>query len=54
MVSARKAGNKVKDIAQMFGVCRKTVWKWWKRTRKRGGLSYNNLSKEPKTIYMLC
>lgn len=51
MVSARKAGNKVKDIAQMFGVCRKTVWKWWKRTRKRGGLSYNNLSKEPKTIY---
>ena len=50
MVSARKAGNKVKDIAQMFGVCRKTVWKWWKRTRK-GADSYNNLSKEPKTIY---
>lgn len=51
MVSARRKGEKVKDIARMFGRCRKTVWKWWKRTRKRGGISYRSLSTLPKTIY---
>ena len=51
IVSARRKGEKVKDITRMFGVCRKTVWKWWKRTRRRDGLSYKDLSKVPKTIY---
>ncbi|MDE1825696.1 MAG: helix-turn-helix domain-containing protein [Candidatus Micrarchaeota archaeon] len=51
MVSARKKGKKIKSIAKMFGVSRKTVWKWWRRTRKRGGISYKNLSTRPKTVY---
>jgi len=51
IVSARRKGEKVKDIARMFGVSRKTVWKWWKRTRKRGGISYRSHSTIPKTMY---
>jgi transposase InsO family protein len=51
IVAARRRGERVKDIARMFGVCRKTVWKWWKRTRKRGGISLKSLSRKPHTIY---
>ena len=51
IVAAKRRGEKVKDIARMFGVSRKTVWKWWKRTRRRGGISYKDLSRRPHTIY---
>lgn len=51
IVAARRRGEKVKDIARMFGVSRWMVWKWWKRTRRRGGISYKSLSRRPKTIY---
>lgn len=51
MVSARKAGKKVKDIAEMFGVSRKTVHKWFKRAKHRGHESFRDKPRrhgEPK------
>ncbi len=50
-VSARRAGNKVKDIAKVFGVSRKFVWKWSKRAHHRGTESFRDRKrrhKEPK------
>ena len=32
IVKARRNGKRVKDIAEMFDVSRKTVWKWHKRS----------------------
>lgn len=51
LVAARRRGERVKDIARMFGVNRWTVWKWWKRTRRSGGISCKSLSRRPKTVY---
>lgn len=51
IVAARRRGEKVKDMARMFGVSRWMVWKWWKRTRRRGGISYKSLSRRPHTVY---
>jgi len=48
IVAARNRGEKVKDIARIFGISRWMVWKWWKRTRKRGGISYKSMSRAPK------
>lgn len=42
IVLARRAGERVKDIARMFGVSRKTVHKWCKRANHRGGESFRD------------
>jgi len=31
IVGAKKCGKRTKEIAEFFGVSRKTVWKWVKR-----------------------
>ena len=36
MVRAVRLGMKVKDVANVFDVSRKTVWKWRKRVSKKG------------------
>jgi len=47
MVEAVRNGYKVQDVTRIFNVCRKTVWKWCKRTRKRGRPIYRDQSKRP-------
>lgn len=51
MVKAVKLGTKVKDVAKIFDVSRKTVWKWRKRVSKKGWPNYRDRSKKPHTIY---
>jgi transposase InsO family protein len=51
MVDARRKGKPVKDIADMFDVSRKTVWKWCKRTMKPGRPVYQDKSKKPHRIH---
>jgi transposase InsO family protein len=51
IVKARRNGKRVKDIAEMFDVSRKTVWKWCKRTMKVGRPVYKDRSKKPFRIY---
>lgn len=50
IVSAKRRGERTKDIAKMFNVHRKTVWKWCKRAKHRGRESFKDLSKKPKNI----
>lgn len=47
IVKAYKKGYRVKDIADMFGVNRWTVWKWRKRAYHPGKDSYRNRSRRP-------
>jgi len=49
-VRAGRIGKKVKDIAEMFGVCRWTVWKWRKRANHRGRTSFKDRSRRPLKI----
>jgi len=51
IVNARRKGKPVKDIADMFDVSRKTVWKWCKRTKKVGRPVYHDKSKKPHRIH---
>ena len=51
MVNAVRKGYKLKDVAEIFGVSRKTVWKWCKRTMKRGRPVYRDRSKRPRTTH---
>ena len=51
IVKARRNGKRVKDIAEMFDVSRKTVWKWCKRTRKVGRPVYRDRSSKPHRVY---
>ena len=51
IVNARRKGKPVKDIAGMFDVSRKTVWKWCKRTMKVGRPVYHNKSKKQHRIH---
>jgi transposase InsO family protein len=51
IVKARRNGNRVKDIAEMFNVSRWTVWRWTKRAHHRGGESYRDRSRRPHTIH---
>lgn len=50
IVSAKRRGARTKDIAKMFNVHRKTVWKWCKRAKHRGRESFKDKSKRPKNI----
>jgi len=50
MVRARRNGMKVKDIVRIFGVSRKTVWKWTKRAKHPGRESFKDLPKTPHRI----
>lgn len=52
MVNAVRNGHKIGEVAEIFDVSRKTVWKWCKRTMKVGRPSYKDLSKRPHTIHM--
>lgn len=51
IVKARRKGKKVKDIAEMFDVSRKTVWKWHKRISKKGWPDYRDRSRKPYRIH---
>ncbi len=51
MVNAVRNGYNVGEAAEIFGVSRKTVWKWCKRTMKVGRPVYRDLSKRPHTIH---
>lgn len=51
MIKARRNGKQVRDIAEMFDVSRKTVWKWYKRVSKKGWPNYRDRSKRPHTIH---
>jgi len=51
IVRARKNGKRVKDIAEMFCVSRKTVWKWHKRICRKGWPNYRDLSRRPHRTY---
>ena len=51
MVRAVRAGIKVTEVAKIFGVSRKTVWKWCKRVSRRGGPYYRDLSRRPHRTY---
>jgi putative transposase len=51
IVKARRNGKKVKDIAEMFDVSRKTVWKWHKRISKKGWPNYRDRSRKPHRIH---
>ena len=51
MVNAVRNGHKVGEVAEIFDVSRKTVWKWCKRTMKVGRPVYRDLPKRPHTIY---
>lgn len=50
IVSAKRRCARTKDIAKMFNVHRKTVWKWCKRAKHRGRESFKDKSKRPKNI----
>lgn len=51
MIRAVKHGMKVKDVAKIFEVSRKTVWKWRKKICKKGWPNYRDRSKRPHTTY---
>jgi len=50
IVRAKKAGKRTKDIAEFFGVSRKTVWKWNKRAHHPGKESFRDKSRKPHNI----
>lgn len=47
-VQARRTGLKVKEIADVLGVCRQFVWEWFSRANHPGTESYKDRSKAPK------
>ena len=51
MIRALRTGVRVKDVARIFDVSRKTVWKWRKRICRKGWPHYGNISRRPHTIY---
>jgi len=51
IVRARKKGLKMKEITEIFGVSRWTVWRWTRRAHHRGRESYKNKSKRPHNIH---
>ncbi len=51
IVKARRNGKKVKDIAEMFDVSRKTVWKWRKRAHHPGKTNFRDHSRKPHRIH---
>ena len=51
MFRAVKYGMKVKDVAKIFEVSRKIVWKWRKMVSKKGWPNYRNRSKRCHTTY---
>jgi len=51
MIKARRNEKRVKDIAEMFDVSRKTVWKWYKRVSKKGWPNYRDRSKRLHTVH---
>ena len=51
IVKARRNGKKVKDIAEMFDVSRKTVWKWTKRVHHPGKTNFRDHSRKPHRIH---
>jgi len=51
MVRAVRLGVRVKDVARIFGVSRKTVLKWRKRIMRKGWPHYGNRSRKPHTTY---
>ena len=52
MVNAVRKGYKVNEVAKIFSVNRKTVWKWCKRTMKVGRPVYRDLPKRPHMIHL--
>ncbi len=50
IVRAKKCGKKIKDIAEFFGVSRKTVWKWVKRVYHPEKESFRDRSRRPHNI----
>lgn len=50
IVRAKKCGKRTKDIAEFFGVSRKTVWKWVKRAYHPGKESFRDRSRRPHNI----
>lgn len=51
IVKARRNGKRATDIAEMFDVNRKTVWKWTKRAHHPGRTNYHDQSKKPRRIH---
>jgi len=51
IIRARKLGMKVNDIAKIFRISRKTVWKWHKRICRKGWPNYRDLSRRPHRTY---
>jgi transposase InsO family protein len=51
MVNAVRKGYKIGEVAKIFNVSRKTVWKWCKRTMRVGRPVYRDLPKRPHTIH---
>lgn len=51
IVKARRKGKKVKDIAEIFDVCRWVVWKWCKRAHHPGRTCYKDRSRRPLKTY---
>ncbi len=45
-VNAVRNEYRIGEVAEIFGVCRKTVWKWSKRTRKVDRPGYRGMSKQ--------
>jgi len=45
IVRARRSGMRVKDIVKIFGVSRKTVWKWMRRAKHPGRESFQGSTK---------
>jgi transposase InsO family protein len=48
MVKMVRKGTKIKDVAELFGVSRQTVWRWCKRAKHRGRESFRDLPRKPK------
>jgi len=51
IVKARRKGKRMKDIEEMFGVKRWTIWKWCKRAHHVGRTCYKDRSRRPHTTY---
>jgi transposase InsO family protein len=51
IVKARRNGKRVKDIAEMFDVSRKTIWKRCKRVSKKGWPNYRDRSRKPHNVH---
>jgi transposase InsO family protein len=51
IVKARRKGKRMKDIEEIFGVKRWTVWKWCKRAHHVGRTRYRDWSRKPHTTH---